>query len=149
MRNKSLSFHLWLQELYQLFIFWYYFIYFIQYTSCTRVGRLKKFRSNSWKTKIIPIRKVEGRSNSLKAITPLKSLKNSSRSGKSKASWTNSSKTATSFREGFIWEKIGYSGERFQSGNEEWMYAKPTTPSKSSKTTMSFREDFISDKISF
>ena len=53
------------------------------------------------------------------------------------------------FREDFISEKIGYSGEHFRWGNEEWMYSKPTTPSKSSKTTTSFREDFISEKASF
>ena len=30
---------------------------------------------------------------------------------------------ATSFREDFISEKIGYSVERFRSGNEEWMHS--------------------------
>ena len=53
------------------------------------------------------------------------------------------------FREVFISEKIGYSGDRFRSGNGEWMYSKPTTPSKSSKMTTSFREDFISEKALF
>ena len=53
------------------------------------------------------------------------------------------------FREDFISENIGYSGDRFHLGNEEWMYSKPTTPLKSSKMTTSFREDFISEKTSF
>ena len=47
---------------------------------------------------------------------------------------------ATSFREDFISEKIGYSGERFQSGNEEWMYSKPLV---SEKTTSFQREDWL------
>ena len=33
----------------------------------------------------------------------------------------------------FISEKIGYSGERFRPGNVEWMYLKPTMPSKTKK----------------
>ena len=62
--------------------------------------------------------------------------------------WVNVFK-ATSFREDFISEKIGYSVERFRTGNEERMYSKPTTPLKNLKMTTGFREDFISEKTSF
>ena len=78
-------------------------------------------------------------------------------SGKSKAGRTKKFKDSHEFQRRrlqrsfniFISEKIGYSGEPFRSGNEEWMCSKPTTPSESSKKTTSFREDFTSDKSGY
>ena len=45
--------------------------------------------------------------------------------------------------------RLGTLENFFQSGNEEWIYSKPTTPLKSLKTTTSFREDFISENIGY
>ena len=134
----------------------------VLYTSCTRVGWLKKFRS---------IQKVECRSN--KQFKDCHEFQRRLHFREDWVLWRTFSigkwrvdvfkanhafeefegdhefQRRLHFREDFISEKIGYSGERFRSGNEEWMCSKPTTPSKSSKMTTSFREDFISEKTSF
>ena len=128
MRNISLSFHL------------------------CRQPRLPRWKNSSRSGKSRPRLSKTKKFKSIWKVTttPFENKKYSSRSGKLKAGRTNSSKTAMSFREDLfqrrlhfredwlcrtfsirkwrvnvfiISEKIGYSGERFRSGNEEWMYS--------------------------